>query len=52
MTFPDDFIFPEHQPMTAVAKQIGNAVPPALAQRVGETLAEQLASTDLAAAAA
>jgi DNA (cytosine-5)-methyltransferase 1 len=52
MTFPDDFIFPEHQPMTAVAKQIGNAVPPALAQRVGATLAEHLASPGVAAAAA
>jgi DNA (cytosine-5)-methyltransferase 1 len=31
MSFPDDFRFPEHQPMTSVAKQIGNAVPPTLA---------------------
>ena len=30
MTFPDDFMFPEGQPMTSVAKQIGNAVPPCL----------------------
>lgn len=42
MSFPDDFAFPEHQPMTSVAKQIGNAVCPTLALRVAETLAEQL----------
>ena len=28
MSFPDDFVFPEHQPMTSVAQQIGNAVCP------------------------
>lgn len=33
-SFPDDFIFPEHQRMTSVAKQIGNAVPPLLAKAV------------------
>jgi DNA (cytosine-5)-methyltransferase 1 len=42
MSFPDDFVFPEHQPMTAVAKQIGNAVPPALAFAVAERLAAHL----------
>jgi DNA (cytosine-5)-methyltransferase 1 len=44
MTFPDDFVFPENQPMTSIALQIGNAVPPALALRVGETLASYLRS--------
>jgi DNA (cytosine-5)-methyltransferase 1 len=39
MSFPDDFIFPEHQAMTSVARQIGNAVPPLLAQRIAESLA-------------
>jgi DNA (cytosine-5)-methyltransferase 1 len=42
MSFPDDFVFPERQPMTSVAKQIGNAVCPTLAQRVAETLASHL----------
>lgn len=39
MSFPDDFVFPEHQAMTSVARQIGNAVPPLLAQRIAESLA-------------
>lgn len=33
-SFPDDFIFPEGQAMTSVAKQIGNAVPPLLAKAI------------------
>jgi DNA (cytosine-5)-methyltransferase 1 len=57
MSFPDDFILPEDQSMTSIAKQIGNAVPPTLAQRIAETLAEHLragrrASTPVAASAA
>lgn len=43
MTFPDEFIFPSEQAMTAVAKQIGNAVPPLLARRIGQAIAEHLA---------
>lgn len=42
MSFPDEFIFLEHQSMTSVGRQIGNAVPPLLAQRVAEALACQL----------
>jgi DNA (cytosine-5)-methyltransferase 1 len=42
MSFPDDFVFPESQPMTAVAKQIGNAVPPLLAAAIARRLAEEL----------
>ena len=42
MSFPDDFVFPEDQPMTSVAKQIGNAVPPPLAAAIAQTLAGQL----------
>lgn len=55
MSFSDDFVFPEHQPMTAVAKQVGNAVPPLLAQRVAEALAAHLGAVrepERAAAAA
>lgn len=42
MSFPDDFTFPAEQAMTAVAKQIGNAVPPLLARRVGDAVAAHL----------
>jgi DNA (cytosine-5)-methyltransferase 1 len=46
MTFPDDFELPADQPMTTVAKQVGNAVPPLLAQRIAETLVVQLEAAD------
>jgi DNA (cytosine-5)-methyltransferase 1 len=39
---PTGFIFPEDLPMTAVAKGIGNAVPPALARAVGRAVAAHL----------
>jgi DNA (cytosine-5)-methyltransferase 1 len=42
MSFPDDFLFPEDQAMTSVARQVGNAVPPLLARRVAEALAEAM----------
>ncbi len=42
MTFPDDFVLPEEQSMTSVARQIGNAVPSLLARRIAEAIAEQL----------
>jgi DNA (cytosine-5)-methyltransferase 1 len=42
MTFPDAFTFPADQSMTSVGRQIGNAVPPLLAQQVAEALAETL----------
>jgi DNA (cytosine-5)-methyltransferase 1 len=42
MTFADDFELPAEQPMTTVAKQVGNAVPPLLATRIAEALVEQL----------
>lgn len=42
MSFPDDFDLPEDQSMTSVARQIGNAVPPVLAYRIAEVLADQL----------
>ncbi len=40
--FPDNFTFPEHQSMTSVAKQIGNAVPPPLAARLAEAVLDHL----------
>jgi DNA (cytosine-5)-methyltransferase 1 len=42
MSFDDSFGFPEHQAMTSVARQIGNAVPPLLARRIAEALAAHL----------
>ncbi len=42
MSIPDDFVLPEHQHMTSIARQIGNAVPCLVAQRVAEHLAELL----------
>jgi DNA (cytosine-5)-methyltransferase 1 len=41
MGFPDDFVFPEDQSLTDAGRQIGNAVPPPLAQRIAEVLAEE-----------
>ena len=44
--FPDDFVFPEDQPMTSVAKQIGNAVPCLLAQAIGNSVVDAVARAD------
>jgi DNA (cytosine-5)-methyltransferase 1 len=41
---PHGFIFPEHVPMTAIAKGIGNAVPPMLARQIGGAVAAHLES--------
>lgn len=42
MSFPDDFILPEGQAMSSIARQVGNAVPPLLARRIAESLATAL----------
>jgi DNA (cytosine-5)-methyltransferase 1 len=42
MSFPDDFELPTDQSMTSIARQIGNAVPPLLARRLAESLAEHV----------
>lgn len=42
MSFPDDFTLPEDQSMTSIAKQIGNAVPPRLAQHLAAAVAEHV----------
>jgi DNA (cytosine-5)-methyltransferase 1 len=42
MTFPDDFVLPENQSMTAIAKQVGNAVPTMLAEAIADALADHL----------
>jgi DNA (cytosine-5)-methyltransferase 1 len=44
MSFPDDFVFPQDQAMTAIARQVGNAVPPLLARRIAEVVARALDS--------
>ena len=44
MTFPDDFVLPEGQSMTSIARQIGNAVPPLLARRVAHAISSHLAA--------
>jgi DNA (cytosine-5)-methyltransferase 1 len=49
MSFEDDFVFPEDQSMTSVAKQVGNAVPPVLAQKIAESVATMLAHQALPA---
>jgi DNA (cytosine-5)-methyltransferase 1 len=44
MGFPDDFVLPEEQAMSSVARQVGNAVPPLLARRIAEALTSSLRS--------
>jgi DNA (cytosine-5)-methyltransferase 1 len=51
MSFPDDFVLPEEQSMSSVARQVGNAVPPLLARRIAEALATSLAVAPRLAAA-
>jgi DNA (cytosine-5)-methyltransferase 1 len=43
MSFPDDFVLPEDQSMSSIARQVGNAVPPLFARRIAEALATELA---------
>lgn len=52
MSFPDDFVLPTDQSMTTIAKQVGNAVPPLLAQRLAEALLDRLEASDRALIAA
>jgi DNA (cytosine-5)-methyltransferase 1 len=42
MSFTDDFVFPADQKWTEIAKQIGNAVPPLLARRIADAVAQAL----------
>jgi DNA (cytosine-5)-methyltransferase 1 len=42
MSIPDNFELPEDQPMTAVARQIGNAVPTLMAQCFAEAIAAEM----------
>lgn len=41
-SFPDSYVFPEHQSMVSVAKQVGNAVPPLLAAAIAREVREHL----------
>ena len=45
-SFPDDFVFPDGQAMTSVAKQIGNAVPPLLAKAIGTAVWDHVKTYD------
>jgi DNA (cytosine-5)-methyltransferase 1 len=45
-SFPDDFIFPEDQAMTSVARQIGNAVPPLLAKAIATAVRDHMKTYD------
>jgi len=42
MSFPDDFVLPLDQSMTSIARQVGNAVPPLLAQRIAKSVGTHL----------
>lgn len=42
MSFPDDFALLDDQPMTAVARQVGNAVPPLMAQSLATAIGATL----------
>ena len=42
MSFPNHHKLPEDQPMTAIARQIGNAVPPLMARRLADPIALML----------
>ncbi|HEX3360361.1 MAG TPA: DNA cytosine methyltransferase [Solirubrobacterales bacterium] len=46
MSFADDFVLPEDQSMSSVARQVGNAVPPLLARRIAEALASVLRASE------
>jgi site-specific DNA-cytosine methylase len=52
MSFPDDFLLPEDQSMSSIARQIGNAVPPLLARHIAESLAAALSESPALATAA
>lgn len=51
MSFPDDFVLLDDQPMTAVARQVGNAVPPMMAQHLAQSIAAALDAGTAAARA-
>lgn len=42
MSFSDDFMLPEHQSMTTIGRQIGNAVPPLLVRSLALAVVEAL----------
>jgi DNA (cytosine-5)-methyltransferase 1 len=47
-SFPDSFRFPEEQSLQAVARQIGNAMPPRAAEAIGFAIMSVLGSHDTA----
>ncbi len=49
---PDNFVLPEDQSMTSIARQVGNAVPPPLARVIARCVANALAGEHCASRAA
>jgi DNA (cytosine-5)-methyltransferase 1 len=43
-SFPDSFVFPEDQTLYSVGRQIGNAIPPLLAEAIGKAVVASLAA--------
>ena len=41
-SFPDSFVFPADQTLYSVGRQIGNAIPPRLAEAIGKAMSESL----------
>ncbi len=46
MSFPDDFVLPEDQTLTAIGRQVGNAVPPDLAAAVARSIAAAIDASE------
>jgi DNA (cytosine-5)-methyltransferase 1 len=47
-SFPDSFVFPEGQTLYSVGRQIGNAIPPLLAEAIGKAVVASLAAVPAA----
>lgn len=43
-SFPDSFVFPNDQTLYSVGRQIGNAIPPRLAEAIGKAVLESLSA--------
>lgn len=49
-SFPDDFVFPDTQTLYSVGRQIGNAIPPRLAEAIGRAITRSLSEAGFRAA--
>ena len=43
-SFPDSFVFPDNQTLYSVGRQIGNAIPPRLAEAIGKAVVQSLST--------